>query len=310
MPADRELRRARDRFGSEKTQIALNEAILSIRGVTIFDSERILEQLFKRLTDFKSIGNVKAFREAVVAWATRQARLTVKLREILRELHVHGHVATMLFLRLPQFADTDAEFRTWVQSTVEREQEGIEALAHWIVAHKRAVRAGIWAVLSECTDLDLGEFSNENDETKFAVLDELEAKVWRKIAYSTDQILSSSEPIRRQFWWKGYWAATAWKSHRIDEKKKHAGEKYAIGLNGLEKIIADDNGDDEVEVSEDEVKNFNAELNPIIIGRLPWTKTDFDREVRRVLRMNHTGPFRPDEEYDQDGQIVGTLAAA
>lgn len=296
--ADKDLRRARDRFSSPKTQQALSEAIAEVPSATVFDTERIKDQLFRRLGEFKHIERFQDFRAAVVAWATGQARLTVKLREILRELFIHGHVVTMLFLRLPEFAGLDEEFRGWVEATAKREQEGIEALASWITQHRRAVRGGIWNVLGECMDLDLGEFIAEIDDTKHLVLDELESQVWREVVYSTDQILSSSEPISRQLWWKGYWAAMAWKKRRLDEKEKHAGEKYIIGLHGLERIIRSDDGDDEIGITGDDIIDPNGNLNPIVICECPWKQADLERELRRA------GPFRADDVYETAGQTV------
>lgn len=293
----KQLRRARDRYGSEKTQTALSEAILAVPGVTIFDEKRILRQLGEHLREFKHIERFQDFRAQVIAWATRQANLTVKLREILREIGVTDHVTTMLFLRLPEFAGADEEFAAWVRTTAKREQEGVEALVSWINTHRRAVRRGIWKALRGC--LDLGIPAEYSDNEPDLIVNELETQVWRDVAYAVDKILSSNVAISLQLCLKGYWAAKAWKKQRLDEKKKHSDAKYIIGIDGLEKIVSDDNDEqDEVGVDVNDLIDPNANLNPIIIQRLPWTQADFDREVHRVLRVNRAGPFRADDVYE------------
>ena len=290
MAADKKLRLARDRFGSHRTQLALSDAILSVPDITIFDSGRIIVQLGERLNEFKHIEGFKQFRSEVCTWAKRQAHLIVKLREILQERSITGHIATLLFLRLPQFAGTDKEFHGWVLATAQREQEGVDALVIWITEYRKTVRSGIWEVLRDC--FDLGVEPGFSSFEANPIIDELETQVWRQVAYSTDEILSSNEPTSRQLWWKGFWAAKAWKTKRLHEKQL-ADNKVVVGIDTIIR------GEDKRGVAVEDIIDLDAVLNPIVIRDLPWTDADLERELR------HAGPFRAN-----DGEVAEELLTA
>lgn len=273
MPEDKALRLTRDRLGhSLKMHSALREAVLDNPGVTEFDLERIIAQLGERLDEFKHLRLFHECRDAFVVWAVRQSQMTVQLRAILRGVRFDSHVVTMLFSRLPEFKGTDNEFPAWVVSTAERELAGVKALVDWIRGHRRVVRRGIRSVLRDCLDLGIGEI----------VFDELETEVWRGIAYNTAELFASKEPIRRQLWWKGHWAAMAWKERRIAEKQR-LDAKLTVDIDTIVR------GEQHAGVAVEEVIDTDAIHNPIIIRELPWTDSDLERELR------HAGPFRAND---------------
>src|ERR1700761_1700217 len=116
MPEDKDLRRARDRFGSLKTQLALNEAIAEVPGVTPFDADRIIAQLDERRNEFKHIEGFKDCRAAFVAWAVRQAQFTAQLRTMLPELDIPEHIVSLVLLRLPNYTgeENHDDLKTWI----------------------------------------------------------------------------------------------------------------------------------------------------------------------------------------------------
>ena len=169
---DKDLRRARDRFKSMKTQLALRGVILEVPGVTIFDVEPIIMQLAERLGEFKYC-SLKQFRAVTIDWATRQARLVTQLRQTERELFIDDHIAAILRRRLPEFTGTDEEFNDWILATAKQEQEGVEALSSWWTKYRRSVLRGICKILWGCVDLGFsggltgsesnGDSENESD---------------------------------------------------------------------------------------------------------------------------------------------------
>ena len=325
--ADKDLRRARDRFTSLKTQLMLREAVLETPGITIFDIEPVILQLGERLNEFKLL-SLKQFREKTVQCVTRHARLSTRLRQIVRELFIDDHVATILRRRIPEFVGSAEEFQDWALATAKQEREGVEALALWWKEHRRTVLRGILRILWGCTDLGFsGELSGDEsngdpegnaddaspdeesdlrDQKPIRVTDpiaaELETEAWLKIAHDASKILSSQKPIGEQLYWFGYRSAWSWRQQRTREKDKLSSTKFSVGFHGLETIVRSDSGERVVQVSIDDARDPNADLNPIIIRDLPWTNQDLERELRRA------GPFRADDPYE--GEIGAQLLAA
>jgi hypothetical protein len=320
--ADKELRRARDLFNSNKTQTAINDAILAVTDVTVFDRGRIIGQVFDQLGNFKHIGKgivgVKRFRSDVTAWAVRQAQLAVALRRLLPELNIQSsHVVTMLFLRLPEFRGDVEDLLIWAAVVAQREQEGLEALSLWITDHRRAVHAGIRSVLRDCMDLGVNDFNPDHEgERPLAnlLVQELETQVWREVAYESDKILSNpNKSIRDQLEDRGRWAAWAWKKNQLRQRDKQSQELF-IGLDGLETTIEDELGFKEnvgvdVQGFMDPRADHNRHIVPGERKRLwngeyederIWTMADVERDLRRA------GPFQPNDVY----VMAETLMAA
>ncbi|SFS10805.1 hypothetical protein SAMN05421771_1850 [Granulicella pectinivorans] len=324
---DKDLKRARERFHAEKVQAALKEAILGVSGTTVFDVQRIVGQLFERLQDHrypKGVAYARLFQAEAVAWASRQAQLVVKLRQILsgRERDV---LDTMLFLRLPEFAgcvnDADA-LQVWTQVIARRETEGIEALATWIKVHAAAVRSGIRRVLVDCRDLE-GCIDD--------VEDQLFSEMWMYVADHAAKF-ADTEGLRAELHWRAYWRARAWKTERIRLLKKGDAPKPAStdGIEETESELAylreqgkcsprpivlgpgDEHANDAYKEGlgdEGKVRMWSGAIdleqyhNPIVIRDLPWTYADLERELRRA------GPFRADEVYDAETCEQTLLAA-
>src|SRR5690242_4828979 len=103
---DKSLKRVRERFHSPKTLRMLTDALAENTKITVFDSRCIIDRLFEHKDRFKTIEDVHSCRTAMVAWAVRQGVLIIKLREMLSELKLHGHVATLVHIRLPEYEGT------------------------------------------------------------------------------------------------------------------------------------------------------------------------------------------------------------
>lgn len=300
---DKLLVNARERFKkSKKTIPVIRDAVLDVPGVTVFDFDRIFGQLYQRRAEFKHAPSIKAFRAALVVWAVRQAQLIVMLREILKEPVYYD--ATLLFTMLPNYngeVNTDA-LRAWVIETNCRKNEADKLLFAWMRDHSAAVRRGLRGVLTRCRDLD-GCIDD--------VEDQLFSEIWMHVAgnAATYLELEKAGTLRRKLRDEGKWNAMAWKKsrERAIEKGDYVkkSERFLIGFDGMESQIKGSDGEVEmVGVALEDMMDPNADLNPIIIKRLPWTKAAFDREVCRVVRANRAGPFRADDRYDADEQLL------
>lgn len=316
---DKELKTARERYHAPMTQIALRGAILEVPGSTNFDMERIIDQLAGRLGEFKHIGKgkIKQFRTEVISWAKRQARLNVRLREILRKVSFPDQIATMLFLRLPEFTGADEDFCEWVKATAQRDQDGANSLAAWMRECASAVRSGIRTVLSSCCDLE-GCIRD--------VEDQLFSEVWLDVARHPAKFLEFEKAgtLSKKLHAKSKWRARAWKTARLRALDKGANPKPVPG--GFEDVESElaylrEQGKcpprpivlgpgDTSELGHGHEERMRlwagsidlSELhNPIVIPELPWTDADLGYELRRA------GPFRADDVYEVD---EGTLMAA
>jgi len=298
MAADKELRRARDRFGSLKTQLALNEAIADVSGVTPFDTERIIAQLGEHLCEFKHINGFKECRVAFVAWAARQARLIVQLRTILSELDIADNIATLVLLRLPEYRGVegyDAQ-KSWTVETANREALHLSSLADLVTKHRAAVRRGIRRALATCGGLGLdsrigpvdGEITSylHDDGPWSMTVDEIESDVWIEVATDLEPVVMAERP-GALLYEKAYWAGRTWKSNRLRERKELS-DKFSIGTDGIEKVVTNGNGETERSDASQGFIDLYSFHNPIIIHELPWTEANLERELRRA------GPFRAD----------------
>lgn len=232
--ADKGRRKARDCFHSKRTKVAINEALQEVPGITDFDHERIVAQLFEHIVDFRSIQTTKQGRIEMVSWVVKQARLIVMLRDLLQEIRVDADIVTLLFTRLTEFsgkADDAAGFQEWVLQTIARQAEGLMSLATWIRVYAGAVRAGIWAILTDCRDLE-GCIDD--------VADELFSKVWFWISEHALDFVDSQVPLHNRFFKLAKSYARSWKSNRLDEIADGVRPKpiSTFGLEELEARIA------------------------------------------------------------------------
>lgn len=302
MPEDKDLRRARDRFGSLKTQLALNEAIAEVAGVTPFDADRIINQLDERRDEFKHIEGFKECRAAFVVWAVRQAQLTAKLRTILPELDIPEHIVSLVLLRLPNYTGEENrdDLKTWIVETAARESTNLYLLTEWVSAHRGDVRAGIRENLADCYGLGLdtavspvaGETRSflKADGPWVLTVDEIESDVWLEVARDIEKVseeVSAEGSTARLFNRKGFWAARSWRTNRLRERTEMS-NKFFIGINGLEKITTDKSGKTERSDAAEGFSTLHSHYNPVIIHDEPWTQYDLERELRRA------GPFRAD----------------
>ena len=301
-------RKAHDRFISPATQEAISDAAYSVPGITVFDHQRILEQLAARLNDpeFLDAPHFRDFRTAAVAFAKRQAELTVKIKVLMPELSTvaanvpgcrnFGHVATMTYQRTPEFTgdvnDADA-LQAWTTKVVKLEAEAVVALAGWIEKHRKAVLAGIWEVLAGC--LDLGIDGGAHGRNFLA--DELAAQVWRWAAYHADDLLNSPVPVHLRLREKAHWTARAWKTARLAEREVH------------EPLDALVDREYRTAVPAAEAVDLAAIWNPVRIEsfipkapELHWTDADLDLELRRA------GPFRADDVYGEPVELLPLAA--
>ena len=297
-----QLRRlAHDRFIAPKTQETLSDAIYSVPTVNIFDHQRISEQLAARLNDpeFLKAEHFKDFRTKAVAFVTRQAQLTAKVRATMPELREiasnvpgcrnFGHVATMTYQRTPEFTgdvnDADA-LQAWAIEVVKLEAEGVVAFAGWIEDHQKAVLSGLWEVFT--TSLDLGIEG---------VADELAAQVWRWAAYHADDLLNSDVPVYIRLREKAHWTARAWKTARLDEREQH-GSLHALA-----------DREDGTGTPDPDLIDLGTLQNPIriesLIPKTPelrWTDADVQNELRRA------GVFRADDVYGEAVELLPLAA--
>jgi hypothetical protein len=282
MPEDKNLRTVRDRFNALKTQLALREAVLDVPTITVFDVERIIDQLWKHKDEFKHIAGFKECRAAFVAWAVRLAQLTVQLRKILPTLAVSDHISTLVLFRLPDYRGAEDDLEEWVVETAASQRKALEELGEWINRNRNAVYSGARIVLRTCKGLD----KNLDD-----VADCIASDVWKFVADNAlDFANSSDSELRARLKGLAESRARTWKSNRLDEIE--AGDRvresntHSIGLHGLEATVRHPNGTSEtVDVP---CVSLNDLHNPIIIRDLPWTQADLERELRRA------GPFRAD----------------
>lgn len=311
---DQDLRRTRERIGSVKTQLALNEAILEIPEVTVFDAKRILEQLSKRKDDFKHIEKPKDARAAFIAWAARQARLIARFRAILPELQLTEQVASLTLLRLPDYpGNEDGEaFESWVREAANREAYNLSSLAELVTTYRAAVRKGIRKVLKGCIGLGLdsriGPIDGDARSTYLVddgawsmTVDEIESDVWMDVARDIGRVLGARNPgaLLHE---KAFWFARAWKKRRLYERAA-SDTRYHVGLSGLEMISTDDNGEERAEGVRacsfyDLHNSFDLE-QPSEQRATVWTDMDLEQHLRRA------GQFRAD-----DAEIDDPLPAA
>ena len=277
-------RRAHDRFISPATQEALSDAIYGTPTMTVFDHQRITEQLAERLKEpeFLNAQSFMKFRVAAVAFVMRQAQLTAEVRAMMPQLSTvaasvpgcrnFGHAAMMTYQRTTEYAgdadDTDA-LTAWAVQTVRSEAEAVVAFAGWIKDHQKAVVSGIWEVLT--TSLDLGIEG---------VADELAAQVWRWVSLNAVDLMNSEVPIHIRLWRKAHWTARAWRTSRLNEREQ---------MGSLDTLVEHEAGTGKPTT---EMVDLGALQNPIIISEMKWTHTDLKRELRRA------GPFRANDIYE------------
>lgn len=171
----------------------------------------------------------------------------------------------------------------------EERNDGLRMLADWITHHRMAVYRGAWRVLRSCRDLD-----NCLDD----IADCVASATWLYVADNVNEFLNSSKPVSKKLSDKAENIARAWKSEKLRSDEGRPAVGYQIGLNGLEKITSDDEGDDQIEVDINDVIDGNANLNAIVILERPWTQADLEQELRRA------GPFRVDFVYESDAQVI------
>lgn len=306
---DKMLKRARERFDSEKTQAALREAIGSVPGITDEDTARTIEALKQYRDEFKHIEHPKQFRAQVVAWATRQAQLRVLLRNALPDDAFGEERIIGLYSRLPNYPGNTSDIvalRTWVFDILQAEEHGRKELGHLLRVHGPAVRRGIQKVLSHCRDLD----SCITD-----VEDELFSIVWMEVAHDISNFIDFSNKMSIRLYWKAYWKSHAWKAKRLNEIKKGIFPKpvqpddlgaveekmfyYATSGKLPPKPInlwrlgdeKEDGGVDQEPTAEPSLMGLSLhELwNPIVIRELRPIDADVERELRRA------GPFRAND---------------
>lgn len=219
---DKDLRRTHDQFTSPKTKKILSEAILGVPGATDSDEKRIVAQLGKRLREFKHLGKMKSFRPVAVTWVTRQAQLTIKLREVLQ--HTHSFNAPLLFDVLPTFdgeVSVDA-LRIWMECVKQHEAEAIATVPRWVRQFRRLVYKAIWSTLGGCLDLGVGAFNPvvvHSDGSVSAlwhpVVEEIAGEVWLWVFQDAYDLATSSVPISVRLWHKARKQAIKWREERI-----------------------------------------------------------------------------------------------
>ncbi len=278
-------RKAHDRFISPATQEALSDAIYGVPGSTVFDHQRITEQLAERLNDqeFLNAHHFKQFRVQAVAFVTRQAELTAKVRVLMPELK---EAEAAVYDRLHNYSgdvEDEAALRAWIGEVTHLHSEGIDRMYDWIIKYRNAVYSDIYKFLDRCSDLE----KNLDD-----VADSIASEIWLHVADHAADYLQSATTLCRRLKKMGYWRARAWKTKRLADIAKgvvlQASDKFTIGLDGIERTVTGDEGEVELGAVVDEVISAAAIHNPLEIQDLmpKWTDADLERELRRA------GPFR------------------
>ena len=208
---DKALKLTRDRYHSPKTQVALTEAVLAVQGTTEHDVNRIAEQIKNRLSLFKhhvpgKAGN-RAFRAQVSTWASRQAELTVMLRQALRQpvAYIDANTAFQLLPDCPDDIDDADALRVWAAEITRRVQAAGDELSAWMQMYSAAVRSGIRKVLSSVRKLE-GCLDD--------VEDELFSRTWMFVADHAAEFAEAKD-LRRKLHNKGMSLARTWRKARI-----------------------------------------------------------------------------------------------
>lgn len=299
--ADLLLRKARDRFNSLETQLAIREAVLDVEGITESDLDRVLDQLDQRKGYFKHIASFKAARVAMVEWAARQARLIARFRVLLLELRLSDTVAGLMLLRLPDYTGNEDDFDAWASERGEREEFCLSKFADIVTEHRGAVRSGIRKVLATCIGLGLDSRTASNEEREVSsylhndgpwsmAVDELESDVWMEVAGGElDTVINHPLPggllnLKAQYF------ARAWKTDRVREKEQDTG--YSVYFDGLKHTVTEEGSErtkDAVSASFYDLHNSPFQLeHPSEPKGTPWTNDYLEQELRKA------GPFRAD----------------
>jgi hypothetical protein len=249
--ADENLRRARDQFKSPKTQKLLSEAILAT-GATTHDKQRILDQLRKRLRDFKHLGKMASFRPAAIAWVTRQGQLNAALYDLLQT--THNFDSDLLRQSLPTYdGPVDIEsLRAWAHHIAQIEANAVASVPQWIEEYCRIVYHGAWSVLKSCSDLGVGSFApvrvypdGTTSRLWHPVIEEIAGPVWDWMWSNAFDLATSPVPIAIRLWRKARRQALAWRTSRIQNRRDFVSQTALDAKrNTLEQLMqVEDRGD-------------------------------------------------------------------
>jgi hypothetical protein len=243
---DRELKKARERYNSKKTQTALREAIGSIPGISDEDVTRTIEDLKLYRDRFKNIEDPDQFHNEVVAWAVRQAELRANYPKLLSEPQYNHR---LLFNELPNYCgEVEIEsLRAWADEVRKREAEAIALVPSWYVQYRRAVYKTIWKELKTCLDLGVGGYApinrtrveankkavktarnaaKEATESDFEfgrlyhpLVEELASEVWLWVHCMAYDLMTSPVPMYSRLTGKAARVALLWKLARLENRR-------------------------------------------------------------------------------------------
>lgn len=222
-----QLRRAaRDKFNQRATQEALNEAIYSVPGITVFDARRVMEQLERHLNDFLGIDHFKEFRKVTTAWVTRQAQLVIVLRELLQTTNDYN--PTRLFNELPNYsgAVSVTALNEWAYRIKLTDAHAKAEIPAWVDQYRKVVYSGIWYVLKDCMDLGVGGYApvvrhEDGQESRLfhPVVEEIASDVWLWVYKEAFLLVNSAVPLHIRLWHKARRTALIWKLNRLADRR-------------------------------------------------------------------------------------------
>jgi hypothetical protein len=235
-PRSLEAKRRRKTLGYFKSICAsLPEKVYEVDStLDVRDADRIITDLLAaNLNCYAGIDDSGAFTEWAVEWVQRIARLTVTVKEMIPGLaetaaNVPGidsseckRCAHCVLNCLDQYTgnhDEVGSLNTWATSQAIREAFNSQVFREWYELHQKAVYAGLWDVLTGCTDLGLGQ---ADEDGRNETVDSLARDCWCWVADHVNEFLEpGTATIATKLRALGAKFATFWKIERLRERAK------------------------------------------------------------------------------------------
>lgn len=204
----------------------MRASIFAVPGITKTDYQRIIGNFASRLNDYLDSKDFKQFRSKAIAWVSKQAQLTIILREMLLS-QPDAYDAPLLMTELPNYeGEIQANaIHVWAIAMMERKKRAIAEVPIWFDKYRKLVYANIWVELKKCPDLGVGGYDpvkigtdGQSSQLRHAVVEELSSDVWLWVYERALSLYESETPIYKRIRGKARRAALLWKLNRLKER--------------------------------------------------------------------------------------------